>query len=194
MLRFAALALFLLLTAPVAAAQDTTDYSAFPRFDIFDFRIGGGANYAVDRLGDFLDFGYHGTAEVDIRFVGDTPEAAAALSFAYYLFPDDNDRPGDINILTGTVGLRLTPQYPDPSRFYILAGGGYGRVGLVDDSSGRFLIGREASQSGLLAELGLGVELKESSVGYFIELRGMNIFSKDFGDYRFGRLTIGVLF
>lgn len=181
--------LMLLLTVAASSEAQPVD------LDRFAVKFGVSPVYAIDRLGDLADNGIGGALSLEFRPFTSMPEVSFQITGHYLMLNAREVNSSDITIAAGTFDLKLTPAWQSDSRLYLFAGGGYGTIELKDPRPGQYLIGQEISEKKPLVEVGLGMERKgKSPVGFFVELAGVNIISDHFGDYRFGRLTFGLLF
>ncbi len=182
---------FLVLFLMVAASIEAQPVD----LDRFAVKLGASPVLAIDRLGDLADNGIGGALGLEFRPFTSMPEVSFQITGHYFMLNGREANSSDITIAAGTFDLKLTPAWQSDSRLYLFAGGGYGTIELKDPLPGQYLIDQEVSEKKPLVEVGLGMERKgRSPLGFFVELAGVNIISDHFGDYRFGRLTFGLIF
>lgn len=180
--------MLLLLVAASSEAQPV-------ELDRFALKLGASPVFAIDRLGDLADNGIGGALGLEIRPFTSMPEVSFQFTGHYLMLNAREVNSSDVTVAAGTFGLKLTPAWQSDSRVYLFAGGGYGTIELKDPLPGQYLIDQEVSEKKPLVEVGLGMERTgRSPLGFFVELAGVNIVSDHFGDYRYGRLTFGLLF
>ncbi len=183
--------LILMLLLMVAASSEAQLVGP----DRFAAKLGASPVFAIDRLGDLADNGIGGALGLEIRPFTSMPEVSFQFTGHYLMLNAREVNSSDVTIAAGTFDLKLTPSWQSDSRLYLFAGGGYGTIELNDPLPGQYLIDQVVSEKKPLVEVGLGMERKgRSPLGFFVELAGVNIISDRFGDYRFGRLTFGLLF
>lgn len=188
MSRYVLILMLLLMVAVSSEAQPVEP-------DRFTVKLGASPVFAIDRLGDLADNGVGGALGLELRPFAGMPEISFQLSGHYLMLNAREVNSSDVTIAAGTFDLKLTPSWQSESRLYLFAGGGYGTIELKDPLPGQYLIDQEVSEKKPLVEVGLGMERRgRSPLGFFVELAGVNIISDRFGDYRFGRLTFGLLF
>ena len=161
----------------------------------FGIRLGATPAYAIDRLGNLADRGVGGTVGFEVRPLAGLPEMSLRADGHYIRLLSRAANESDVTVMSGMVDLKLTPSWQTDTRLYLFAGGGYSTVELQDAGSGQFLVDSLTTESKPSVEIGVGMERKGASgPGFFVEIAGVNILSDQFGDYRFGRLTFGILF
>ncbi len=177
----------ILLFGTLAQAQDQG-------VDQFSIKVGVGPAFAITRLGDLADYGGGAELALELRPLQSTPELSLLFGGSYHLFKARAELDPDVTILSGAIDLKLTPSMTS-SRLYLLAGGGFGQVELQSPTADQYLVDTLTSEKKPMAEVGIGMERKpKTGLGYFVDLKAVNIFSDRFGDYRFGKLTFGLLF
>lgn len=186
--KFPGIVALMLLFGSLTQAQDQGA-------DQFSIKVGVGPAFAITRLGDLADYGGNAELAIELRPLRNTPELSLVFGGSYHLFKARAEFDPDVTILSGTADLKLTPSMINSSRLYLLAGGGYSQIELKSPSADQFLVDSLTSEKKPMVEIGIGMERKPSSgLGYFVELKAVNILSDRFGDYRFGKLTFGILF
>lgn len=163
--------------------------------DRLAIKVGLSPAYAIDRLGDKADYGGGAMLALEFRPFSGIPEVSFQINGNYLMLKARAEGDPDVTLSSGLFDLKLTPSWQSESHLYLFAGGGYGTIELKDAGVGDYLVDSLSSEEKPLVEVGIGMERKgRSGLGYFVEIAGVNLISDRFGDYRYGRLTFGLIF
>jgi len=173
----AALALGMLLSAPVARAQGA------------EFSLGGGVSVPLGDFDDVSKLGWQGTAGVS--FVPSSMPVGFQFDGTYSQFSDDTPLDIKSQLIYGTANVVYRFSTAEDTRFrpYLIGGGGVYNL----KPKGSDVPTGVGSETKFGINAGAGFDFKAGAAGLFIEGRFHNIFTEG-SNTRFIPINVGVRF
>jgi hypothetical protein len=173
----AALALGLLLSAPVAHAQGA------------QFSVGGGVGIPLGDFDDAAKMGWQGTAAVS--FAPANVPVGFQVDGSYSQYSDDSPLDLKNRFIYGTANVVYKFATAPESTFrpYLIGGGGVYNSKVTGDD----VIGDPGSQTKFGLNAGAGFDIKAGGAGLFLEGRFHNVFTEG-SNTQFIPINVGVRF
>jgi hypothetical protein len=142
-------------------------------------------------LTDQSNFGYNGAVGIGAAPFHAVPDLEVRLFAELGQFPRREERLESVKCLDGRLGCKLNVRHDNRVIPYLLLGAGYARV-TIDYGSASSKAGLRKSEHQPLAYAGMGVEMGQGKMRWFLEGTATDISGGWHRDYQFLTISIGI--